>query len=230
MSGPVPLAINALREGRPEQAADLLADVVTREELDDPELVDVSARLWSLYAQALLGCDRPSEASTWIRKALRAARRAGEPDGVAAVRELQGQIVARQAEAEAARRRQQEREHIAATPLDALLIAVTNDADRAAVYGKKAAAERDAGRQEHASELFEQAIALADASGSVREQVFSRLGLASVHDARANVLAAQQIAESAKDFTLLATIAREAETLGVVLPHIAGPSGLRTDA
>lgn len=227
--GPVPAALAALRAHNPAEAVRLLTPVVHAPELDDPELLDVRARLCSLYAQALLESGETADAGLWVRKALRATSTLKDSAGLAEVRALQGRIVGATADAEAARQRQVEREHIAATPLDTLLQTASTPAARAGILTKKAAAHASADEVETAVRLYHRAIAAADAAAVVREQVLARLGIAAIDPQRATawIRAAQALAERAEEYTLLGTIAREATRLRVPLPTIHGPKGLR---
>jgi tetratricopeptide (TPR) repeat protein len=226
--GPVPSALAALRSGQPQAAVDHLAPIVEAPELDDPEMLDVRARLCSLYAQALLQAGDAKTASIWVRKALRAASTLKDAAGLLEVRALQGEIVGALADAEAARRRAVEREHIAETSLEDLLAIATTPEDRAAVLAKKASSLAGLGSHAQAADLYDQSMRIADQHGILREQVFARLGMAAVHpDAAVWVQQAQRLAEAASEYTLLSTIAREADRLGVSLPAIDGPSGLR---
>ena len=228
---PVPLALAALQQGRPQEAADHLAPVVRAPELDDPELADVRARLCSLYAQALLESGQLDEAALWVRKALRAVSKSGDSAGKTQIRALQGQIVGAIADAEGARRRAEERNEVAQTPVDVLLRAANTPAEQSAILVKKASAIADE-RKDEAAALFLRAQTLADQSEDLREQVFARLGLAGVKPelAKVLVLESQALAEARQEYTLLSTIAQEASRLGVALPAIEGPSGLPRDA
>ena len=228
-TGPVPLALAALQRGRAAEAAEHLAPVVRAPELEDPELADVRARLCSLYAQALLESGDTSQAGIWVRKALRAATATGDTEGITEIRALQGRIVGAVADAEGARRREEERAAIAARPLDELLMGLDAPDAIAQVLVKKASAVAHQGGFDEASALFLRAIDVADDAGVLREQVFARLGLAATKPALADALVRQAhaLAESADEFTLLATIAREAERLDVSLPVIEGPAGLQ---
>ncbi len=226
--GPVPSALAALGSGQPQAAVDHLAPIMEAPELDEPDMLDVRARLCSLYAQALLQAGDAKTASIWVRKALRAASTLKDDAGLREVRALQGQIVGALADAEAARRRAVEREHIAETSLQDLLAAAVTPEDRAAVLAKKASSLASSGAQAQAADLYDQSMRIADQHGFLREQVFARLGMAAVHpNATVWVLQAQKLAETVNEYTLLSTIAREAERLGVSLPAIEGPSGLR---
>lgn len=226
--GPVPRALAALGSGQPQVAVDLLAPIMEAPELNEPDMIDVRARLCSLYAQALLQAGDAKQASLWVRKALRAASTMKDEDGLKEVRALQGQIVGALADAEAARRRAVERKHIAETSLEDLLATATSPEERASILAKKASSLAGTGAQAHAADLYDQSMKIADQHSILREQVFARLGMAAVHpDAAVWVQQAQQLAEAASEYTLLSTIAREADRLGVSLPAIDGPSGLQ---
>lgn len=226
--GPVPSALAALGSGQPQVAVELLAPIMEAPELDQPDMLDIRARLCSLYGQALLEAGDPKTASVWVRKALRAASKLEDDAGLREVRALQGKIVGALADVEAARRRAVEREHIAETPLEDLLAATSTPEERAAVLAKKASFHAGAGAQALAVDLYDQSMRLADKHKLLREQVFARLGMAAVHpDATTWVKQAQGLAEAQSEYTLLSTIAREADRLGVALPAIHGPSGLQ---
>lgn len=226
--GPVPSALTALRNGNPQAAVDHLAPFMTAAELDEPDMLDIRARLCSLYAQALLESGDAKTASIWVRKALRAASTLKDAAGLVEIRSLQGQIIGALADIEAARRRAVERDHIAATSLVELLATATTPEERSSVTAKKASALASIGAQAQAVELYDQSMRIADQHSILREQVFARLGMAAVHpDAVAWVKQAQFLAEAAKEYTLLSTIAREADRLGVALPAIDGPAGLK---
>lgn len=216
----------ALRSGRPADAMTSLR--VVWEDVDLAEavdLVDIRARVGSLYAQAALESGARAEADKVCRDVLRILRKLGDRAGLDEVRTLQDQIVTAMArDAEQAERLKEQRA-VSATPLVHLLAGVTDPLGRAEKLVKKATAHADLGELDQGAPLAREAVTLADAHGSPQWSVLARLALARLEPAHAvdHLIAAHRRAESAGEFNLISTIARAADLAGVVMPKHAGP-------
>lgn len=216
----------ALRSGRPADAAALLQVV-----WEDPDLaaaadlVDIRARVGSLYTQAAMDAGQLDVADKACREVLRIVRRLGDRAGLEQVRGLQDGIVlalARRAEHE---QRLVEQRLVAATPLADLLAGVTDPLVRAERLVKKATAHADLDEHPEGRPLAAEALALAAAQGSAQWCVLACLALARLDPAHAvaHLAVAHQHAESAGEFNLISTIARAADLAGVALPSPDGP-------
>lgn len=175
----------------------------------------VGARLLAFRAQALDGLERLEEAERAAAEAVRLARRAGDDDGVQAVRALHARVLAslaarRHADAERARDLP-----LADTSDDVLLADAPDDDTRAARLVRKANVLADAGRAAEAAETARRALALSGASP--REQVMARLLLARVEDAAPHLHAAHALADTADDPNLITAVAHAARAAAVPL-------------
>jgi hypothetical protein len=219
--------VDALRQGRPDEAVEALERVVNDPAfLAEEDLVDVRARVFSLLAQALLGAGRAGDADQWAGAALELAIRLDDRRGEAEIRSLQREI--RSASAEELRRlaAAKESRRIAQTPEDILLSGVRDPAERAALLTMKANAEADAGRADAGASIARRALEQALAAGALREEVLARLSIARCDPAAAvlELTAAWRRAEAADAFTLVGAVARAAEFVGVTLPVLRGPT------
>lgn len=218
--------LEALRAGRPSDAAAALRIVWEDADLaaaDD--LVDIRARVGSLFAQAALESGQLTVADKACRDVLRILRKLGDRAGLEEVRTLQDQIVGALArEAEHAQRLIEQRA-VASTPLAALLADVTDPLVRAEKLVKKATAHADLSELSDGAPLAHEALTLAESHGSTQWTVLARLALVRLEPGRAieHLMAAHARAEQAGEFNLISTIARAAELAGVALPKHAGP-------
>lgn len=217
-----------LRADRADAAVETLRLVAEdREFAEAPELDDVRARTWSLYAQALLAAHRPGEAVRWSEAALRAARKLGDEVGILEIRTLHDRI--REAITVAAKEKaaREQSARLAALTVDQVLAGLKDPIEQADALVKKAGAELDAGRPAVADDAASRALALAQLAGAVREEVFARIALsrARPQEAAVQLTAAWRRAERADEFNLVGTVARAAELASVRLPMLLGPSG-----
>lgn len=224
LAGQVRAGVEALSAGRPHEAARALAPVVEDADFTEhPDLADVRARVYSLYAQALLDSGAARQADAWARRALKQAQDLGDQAGADEVRALLRQIFSAAVEekktADAVAR-------VAATPLEALMAQAVTDTERAGVLVEKANAEVEVGRAEEGEALARQALALAQQAGSVREEVLAWLTLARAcpDEAARAMVSAWRRACDADEANLVGAIARAAEHAGVTLPHLTGPA------
>jgi len=219
--------IEALREGRPAEAAEALRQVAEDRDFAAAEdLPDVRARVFSLLAQALLEADRPREAEPWARRALSATEALGDEQGALQIRALHQRIFAAATDALRAEQAARQAATLAATPLEEVLAGLDTDAARAPALVAKANAEVDAGRAESGAEIARAALRAARAAEILREEVLARLTLARALPAEAEVhlQAAWARAEAADEFNLVGAVARAAELAGVKLGVLEGPT------
>ncbi len=198
----------------------------------DPELAaaadlrDVRCRALTLLGDALLRSDRLDEAEAAAREAGSLARAMEDRAAVAATRDLWGRIAdARRVRADEARRAAAARV-LLDTPDEVLRARYGADPRRLAdILVRKASAAVDGAAPEVARSLAAEALDRAVSAGAVREEVFARLVLARATPdaAREHVLAALSRADAAGEPTLLSTVARTADLLGVPLPVQSGP-------
>lgn len=217
-------AVAALGEGRATDAEPALAQVVDALR-GEPDLSDVLARVLSLRAQAALALGDAAAAKRWSGEAAALLEAAGDGEGLAEVRALQGRA---QAEIEAAQRAGAARRRAEATaslPIDEILGRTTDPLARADALIRHAGALRLAGRVDDARQSAELAVIEADRSGSVRERVLSRLALVETDPSAADpaLLDALAAADRADEPTLIGLVARAAELVGLVLPTHRGP-------
>ncbi len=218
--------VEAMREGRWQEAADAIAPVYENEDLaGSSDLQDIYARVCSLYGQILVELGRPRDAHPPIRKALRILRRLRDQAGITQVRKLEDAVVksiAHDAEREA---RLQEQRTIADTPLAVLMMQARTEAERGEVLIKKAGAHLDVGEPEEAARLAEEGLELVDRRGVTHWRVMGRITLARAVPERATALLteAQHLADEASEFNLISTIATAAELTGARLPVQQGP-------
>jgi len=218
-------AVRALRERNPRLAADLLLPVAhSRALANAPDLVDVRAKVCSLLAQALLACDRPDAALTWVSTAQDLADTAHDAHARDTLTALRTQIEEGVAAATRTKASQRRRAHVASVPLEQLLGPVTDASRRRAVMVEKGLADADAGRPEDARRVLTAAKALADDASDCREQVLARIGLSRITSAPAPLLVdAVRVARDAGEPQLVGVVAREAELRGVDLGTQRGP-------
>jgi hypothetical protein len=219
-------AVEALRRSEPSRALpDLAAAWADPDLVAATDLIDVRARVGSLYASALLELHRVDEADRVCRDTLRLLRGLGDPDGLHAVRELQDRITKAVVEAREMEARLAEASRVAATPLDALLADATTPDQRAGALVRKATALLDVGQLDEGADLAFVALDVARAHGLITWEVFARLSLvrAEVDGARAHLHAAHAAAVAAEEFNLVSAIVRAAATAGLDLPVEQGP-------
>ncbi|MFK7931587.1 MAG: hypothetical protein AB8H79_25630 [Myxococcota bacterium] len=213
--------LQALREGRPKDAVELLAPVATDDELAAAEeLQDIYARVCSLYAQALLESGRPSEARVPLRAALEALTALGDADGTRAVTELQEQIgVAITADFQEQARRRTLRALADKDP-DELLAGVTSPEQKAALLVERATAAVSAGRPTEATTLAHRARDFAIEHADVRHVVLAGMVLAQAQPELAlqHLEDARRRADEADEFNLVGAVAKAAEAAGLALP------------
>ena len=220
--------IGHLRAGRAEEAIETLRLVAEDPEFAiAPELDDVRARVWSLYAQALLTGNRPAEAVHWSQCSLRIARALGDEAGILEIRHLHEQI--REAISVGAKE-SAAREHnlrLSGLTVEQVIAGISSPVEQADALIKKANADLDAGKTEQAAQIAARALEIATSVGSVREEVFAGIVLARIHptEAASFLTAAWRRAERADEFNLVGTVARAAELACVRLPTLLGPSG-----
>lgn len=216
--------VAALRGGRPAEAVDLLAQVVTGLE-GAGDLADVHLRASTLLAQALLETGSLGDASRRIQQVRRAARAAGDRAAAAAAEELDLRVRARATEEASAAERARRLAAVAERPLEDILARASGDLARAAALIEKANAELGAGRPERAGDVAREALLHARAAHATREQVLAHLTIAEAEPARARseLLDALDLADRAHNTGLITLIARAAEAAGVELPSQHGP-------
>lgn len=175
------------------------------------EVADLRCRVMSLYAQALWLAGRAEEARRWAEEALAVARRLGELEGVHEITTLLQQIVGA----------------IAARPAPERPIAAPAPWTHGAEGDLQAASDAlDAGDPQRATTLAHRAMQQADRMPrDVRVAVLARLVIARANPPEAAPMLndAAEIARDADNATLLGTVARAAELLGVALGTIRGP-------
>jgi hypothetical protein len=219
-------AVEALRRGEPSRALPDLAAAWSDPELAAAtDLIDVRARVGSLYASALLELSRVDEADRVCRDTLRLLRGLGDPNGLHHVRELQDRVTKAVVEAREMQARMAEAAVVAATPLEDLLANAATPDQRAGTLVRKATALLDVGQLDDAADLAFVALDVARANGLVTWEVFARLALvrAEVEGTRAHLHAAHAAAVNASEFNLVSAIVRAAATAGLDLPVEQGP-------
>lgn len=223
--------VNALRAGKPADAVVVLAPVWADVGLAAAaDLVDVRARVGSLYVQALVDAGDLTTADRVCRDVLRLVRKLGDKPGLELVRGLQDRVVkglVLQAEQVA---RQVEQRRVADTPLHVLLADATDARTRAERLVKKATAHADVGEHDTGRPLAHAGLTEATAAGDVHWTVLARLALARLEPDHAadHLIAAHTTASDADEFNLVSTVARAAEVAGVALPRHPGPHGALT--
>lgn len=215
--------VAALRDGDAEGAVDLLGPVATDEELAAAtDLRDIRARVCTLYAQALLAAGRPSEARHPLQDARDLLTDLGDPDGLAAVEELQSTLSEALSDAFQAQARRRTLRDKADADVDTILADVP-PARHAPVLVEHATACLDVGRTDTARELAERALSAAEAHEDLRHQVLSLLVLARSSDTPAEPLEeARRRADAADAFNLLSFVVKTAEQVGVTLQDAGG--------
>lgn len=214
--------VEALRAGKPAEAVEALGPVYADVELAEAtDLIDIRARIASLYAQALLDLSRWDEAQAPLADAMRLAKRVDDEDGVDAIKLLQARLV--QALGERHRRANERKQHenIVKTPIETLLAGDKTPLQTADVFLRKATAHVELGEAELAESFAERALAIALAENAVREEVLSRMMLARAAPSRAaaELAAALSRATTAEQFNLVGGVVKAAELSGVELPR-----------
>jgi tetratricopeptide (TPR) repeat protein len=206
--------VSALRQGRAEQAATLLASVC-----DHPafvaaaELLDIRTRALSLCAEALLLSGRPAEALPRAETALQLVRQLGDLEGADEIERLRVRVQ-RALPGPAAMGGDS---GLLAQSLEELELSARRPIDRAELLVRKATVELEAGHPALAVAAAERALLAAPQSP--RTSVLARLTLARVQPERALQLLreAAEIGREAEDINLVGWVARSAELLGLDL-------------
>ncbi|TNE87484.1 MAG: hypothetical protein EP330_18650 [Deltaproteobacteria bacterium] len=212
--------VAALRDGRPAEAATALREVVDDPDFQEhPELADVRARAASLLAQALLATDEVGPADRYARMALDALDAFPDPEGKAQIDGLRKEIMGRALELRRKSDQKTRRQRLLALPVDELLAAAADDAEKARLLIERATAESEAERIPQAIRLANQARHLADEAHALKEQVLTRLLVAQLDEAQRlpALRSAYQLALAAGETGLITGVARTAEQVGV--PH-----------
>lgn len=206
-------AYTALREGRFQDALDALDALALA---DRP---GAQGRVHAFRAQALEGLGRVEEAERQAADAVRFARKAGEDEGVAAVRALHQRLLQGLAAKKAAAAESAADAPLADTPDEVLLARTEDAAARAALLVRKANALVDAGRRDEAVSVIHLAVSWARRASDPREEVFARLcEVRATPGEAARILAeAHAVADTADDFNLITAVARAARAAGVRL-------------
>lgn len=189
-------AYAALRRGEAETCLTLLGAVTD----PDPRAV---ARVHAYRAQALRHLGRADEAERAIADAIRAAKAAGDLEGVTALRELQSSILASVVSTTLARKQMIEDRQLLSRPDETL-----TDDERL----RKSAVLLEDGDRSGA------AAVLAGMEGQdPRSGVLKLLALARCGDATTHIRAAHRIADAADDQGLLTAVAQAARAANVTL-------------
>jgi tetratricopeptide (TPR) repeat protein len=206
----------ALLHLRPVAASEQLAAA--------PDLADVRARVLTLLAQALLERGDPTDHDE-VERCLGEARELDPSEAArASMTDLQDRL-------DGARRETLERaaaeartQRLADADIEGWLAKLPTGDRRCDLLVQKATAELDVGRSEQAAGYARRALALDD-EATLRQRVMARLLMARTHPDRAEVYLqeALSMADAAHEFTLVGTIARTAELLGLELRTQVGP-------
>lgn len=218
--------VEALRDGRPTEAAAALRQVVDNPDFQaHPELADVRARAASLLAQALLETDEVGPADRYARLALDALESFPDPAGTAQIEALRREIMGRALELRRETDQKARRERLRKVSIPDLLKAAANDVEAARMLIERATADHEAGETETAARLASRARNLADGAGELKEQVLTRLLLAQVDPGQrlAALKSAYQLALTADEPGLITGVARTADQVGI--PHSALDGG-----
>lgn len=189
------------------------------------DLGDVQARVLTLLAQTLLERGDVADHDE-IEAALGRARLCDpSPEGAAAVSSLDERLQDARRTALEAAAAQARAQRLADADIEPWLERLADPDRRCDLLTQKAAAELAEGRPQAAAAFAERAMALPEAA-SLRSQVMARLVMARTHpaDAQPYVLRALAMADAASEFTLVGTVAKTAELLGVELPVQQGPT------
>jgi len=192
------------------------------------DLGDVQARVLTLLAQALLERGDAADHEE-IEAALDRARQCDpSTDGTAAVSSLAERLQDARRSALEGAAAQARAQRLADADIEPWLERLADPDRRCDLLTQKAAAELAEGRTESAAVFAQRAMELTEASG-LRSQVMARLVMARTHpaDARPHVLRALAMADAASEFTLVGTVVKTAELLGVELPVQQGPTPSR---
>lgn len=212
--------VEALRDGRTSEAVELLTSVVeTPAFREHSDLQDVRARACSLLAQALLTLDKVGPADRFAREALDALDIAPDPTGREQVDTLRREIMGRAMELRRDREQRARRSRLLQIPVQELIEAGKDDAERVRMLMERATAELEAGNASRAQRIANRARNLADGAAELKEQVLTRLLVAQVDpEQRLTALqGAYRLALSADEPGLITGVARTADQLGV--PH-----------
>jgi hypothetical protein len=209
-------AFAALRAGEPTRVLELLSGLPA--EIPPAQRGRVEA--WR--AQALRALGRVEEADRAVVEAIRAAKAAGDVEGVRQLRELQASVVA----SLAAKRHADSARAADLALLDRtdaeLLAAAEGPEARADLLIRRASARMDAGRLEEAGVDIQRAGEEALAAGAPRPRVLALLAQARLARARAEdpavaVREAHAIADASDDMNLITAVAHAARSVGVKL-------------
>lgn len=210
--------VQAVRNGRFAEGAALLRTVVEEPSfIEHPELQDLRARACSLLAQALLATDELGPADRFARQAVEILEELEDKQGLAEVEALRRDILSSAVEQRRVADQRARRARLLAVPIDELIADAADDAEASRMLMERATAEHDAGNSSAAAVLANRARNLADESGSVKEQVLTRLLVAQV-DAEQRLAAlrgAYHIALAADQTALIGGVARTAEQLDI---------------
>lgn len=208
-----------MRRGDWNRALLHLRPVATDEALaaaDD--LDDVRGRTLTLLAQALLENGDPGDHDEVERHLVQATALVPDADGVVA--ELRERLDDARRKALEAAANDARTQRLAAADIGPWLERLADPDRRCDLLTQKAAAELAVGRSEPAARYAEQALALAP-EAQLRAQVMAHLVMARTHPGAAedHLATALRLADAASEFTLVGTIARTAELLGLPLPE-----------
>jgi len=210
--------VAALRDGKASQAVDLLQPVAESADLAAAEdLRDIRARVLTLYAQALLAAGRASDARRPLFDARELLQALGDPDGMAAVEELQTHVSEAISERFQAAARRRTLTALAERDVDELL--ADTPADRQLeVLVERATAALEVGRPAEAEALARRALPRAEEGLDLRHQVLSLLVLARCAEhPHAWLEEARRRADEADAFNLLGFVVKTADDLGLTL-------------
>lgn len=183
-------AYQRLSQGNNDGAIESIDDALARLGEERPGL---RARLWGWRCQAHLNQRDAQQAITAVREGLRAARDAGDVNGLKALRDLQSQAMAM-----------------------AAALKVTAPTDDAPL--SQAIRALEAGKEQLGEILALGALAHARKEGTPRDVVFAYLTLARVpRRTEAAILDAHRYADTTSDKNLVTAVARAASAAGVTI-------------
>jgi len=180
----------SLAQGDADAALDAIGAALTALGEERPAL---RARLWGWRCQARLQKRQPQQAIRAIRHGLRAAREAGDADGLAALRDLQAQAMAQSA---------------------ALKVPPPEDESPISLAVKAL----DDGKEQLGEILALGALSYARKLEDPREIVLAHLALARLPHRREKAIAdARVVADEAGDMNLVTAVARAAQAAGIAI-------------